>query len=247
MLASLGIIGHGSFGAFLETLVIRLAPEIRLRIYAPEEEVDGLRFFSLEDTCATDAVVLAVPIASFEEVLLRILPLLTPTTVLVDISTVKLHTAGLLKKHAGNHAYLAAHPMFGPESYEKRGKEVTGFRIIVTEHTLPEAAYAALVSFLSSCGFEIVVMTSDAHDQHLADTLFLTHFIGQTIARAGFTRTEIDTVSFGFLMDAVESVKNDTKLFADVFRYNPYCKETIARLEQAEEETRSILEADTLY
>lgn len=90
-------------------------------------------------------------------------------------------------------------------------------------------------------------MTSDAHDQHLADTLFLTHFIGQTIARAGFTRTEIDTVSFGFLMDAVESVKNDTRLFADVFRYNPYCKETITRLEQAEEETRSILEADTLY
>src|SRR3954471_8460155 len=51
----------------------------------------------------------------------------------------------------------------------------------------------------------------------------------------------LDTVSFGFLMDAVESVQNDTELFKDVYTYNPHCKEVIARFEQAEQAVEQLL------
>ena len=79
-------------------------------------------------------------------------------------------------------------------------------------------------------------MNADEHDKHLAETLFLTHYIGQSILKAGFTRTEIDTLSFQFLMDAVESVKDDKKLFADVYQFNPYCREVAERLHAAQVE-----------
>ena len=32
-------------------------------------------------------------------------------------------------------------------------------------------------------------------------------------------------------MDAVDSVRHDTRLFEDVSRYNPYCREVIERFE----------------
>ena len=90
-------------------------------------------------------------------------------------------------------------------------------------------------------GFDVVEMDAEAHDRHLAETLFLTHFVGQTISRAGFNRTEIDTVSFDYLMDAMESVRHDTELFKDVFRYNPFCEEVLKRFEKAEGEVHSLL------
>ena len=48
---SLGIIGHGDFGRFLEMLARRFAPGVAVRVYARKAEPDGARFFSLEETC----------------------------------------------------------------------------------------------------------------------------------------------------------------------------------------------------
>src|SRR4029077_1431406 len=94
---------------------------------------------------------------------------------------------------------------------------------------------------LKKCGFDVIEMTAEEHDKHLAETLFLTHFVGQVVARGGFDRTAIDTVSFGYLMDATESVKHDTALFQDVYTFNPYCEEVLKKFEVAEAEVHSLL------
>ena len=240
-LKSIGIIGYGSFGHLAERLFKRFLPRAEVRIFSSHKNPDGQTFFSLEYVCDSDAVILAVPIHVFELMLKKILPLARPDTVIVDIATVKMHTTNILVRHAKKRRYIATHPMFGPESYEKSGKDVHGFRIVITKHTLPKNDYERTISFLKSIGFDVVETTPKKHDRHLAETLFLTHFIGQTIDRAGFTRTDIDTVSFRFLMDAVESVKNDRALFEDVFRYDPYCETTLTKLERAESGTHAIL------
>lgn len=92
----------------------------------------------------------------------------------------------------------------------------------------------SVLDFLGWAGLKVLELSVDEYDRLVADTLFLTHLIGQTIKRGGFERTAIDTVSFGFLMNAVESVAHDEALFRDVYKYNPYCKDVIARLEKAE-------------
>lgn len=241
---TLGIIGHGSFGALIVTLTARFASTVSVKIYSSRSAPDGVRFFSLEEVAACDAVVLAVPIHAFENILKKVAPLTKPDTILVDVATVKLHTAALLEKDAGGRPYLALHPMFGPYSYEKRGNDVAGFRIVATGYTIPQHAFESLKAFGEELGFNIIEMTSESHDRHLAETLFLTHLVGQVVTEGKFGRTEIDTVSFGFLMDAVESVRNDTELFKDVYRFNPYSKEVLARFEDAADRVKKLLDAD---
>src|SRR6185295_16965138 len=116
-------------------------------------------------------------------------------TIIVDVATVKVHTVSLLKKLAKGRRYVATHPVWGPESYEKRGGDVAGFRIVMTDGTLTVPEYTALTNFLKNLGFDVVEMSAEEHDKHLAETLFLTHFIGQLVTKAGFGRTEIDTIS----------------------------------------------------
>lgn len=239
---SVGIVGYGAFGRLIETLLRRFAPAIEVRIFSSRATPDGKIFFALEETAGCDVLFLAVPIHAFEENIAKVLPHAKPETVLVDVATVKVHTVEVLKRLAGKQPYIAAHPMWGPESYEKRGGDVSGFRIVLADHSLSEGAYAALKDSLRSVGFDVVEMSAAQHDKHLAETLFLTHFIGQIVSDAGFNRTEIDTVSFGFLMDAVESVKHDTALFKDVYRFNPFCGEILGRFKVSEEQIRGLLE-----
>ena len=238
---TIGIVGYGAFGTLVHTLVQKFAPQVTVRVYSSRHEPDGKTFFSLEETSASDALVLAVPIHAFEETLRKVLPLARENTVIVDVATVKMHTVEVLKRLAGTHPYIAAHPMFGPESYEKKKGNVAGFRIVISDSTVSENSKQKLIEFLKNCGFDVVVMYSEQHDKHLAETLFLTHFIGQIVTQGKFNRTEIDTVSFGYLMDAVESVKHDEQLFKDVFRFNPYCKEVLGRFLISEKEIHDML------
>lgn len=238
---TIGIIGYGHFGALLSELAVRFAPQAQVKVYSSRQAPDGKTFFSLEDAAACDIVIPCVPIHAFEEWVGKLLPLMREDAVLVDIATVKVHTVGILKKLAPERRWLATHPMWGPESYKKTGGDVKGFRIIITESTLSKEEKEQVISFLKQCGFDVVEMSSEQHDKHLAETLFLTHFIGQTVARGGFDRTEIDTVSFGYLMDAVEIVRHNTALFKDVYRFNPYCEEILKRFEAAEGEIHKLL------
>lgn len=240
---TVGIVGYGAFGKLVATLVRRFAPTLEVRVYSSKHEPDGKEFFALPDVASSDVLVLTVPIHAFEETLLKVLPLARPETVIVDVCTVKVHTVNLLKKHANGKQWLATHPMWGPESYEKKKGDVKGFRIVIAESTLPQENVQAVSDALKQIGFDVVSIDAETHDKHLAETLFLTHFVGQVIARAGFDRTEIDTVSFGYLMDAVESVKHDEALFRDVFTFNPYCKEVLERFQKGDMEVKGLLEA----
>jgi prephenate dehydrogenase len=239
---SLGIIGYGDFGRFVETLAREHLPGMEIRIHARKEAPDGSRFFSLEGACAADVVVIAVSIRAYEEVLLQVLPLLSPESILVEVNTVKVMPVALLRQHAQGHRYIATHPMFGPYSFLKQGGNLAGLRLVIADHTLSEEQFSGAVVLLEGLGLSVLSMSAEEHDRMLAETLFLTHYLAQSVARAGFVRTDIDTLSFGYLMDAVESVKADTELFKDVYAFNPYCKEIIARFERAEGETRGLLE-----
>ncbi|HVW75678.1 MAG TPA: prephenate dehydrogenase/arogenate dehydrogenase family protein [Rhizomicrobium sp.] len=239
---SLGIIGHGDFGRFLEMLARCFAPGVAVRVHARKATPDGQRFFTLEEACQSDVVIIAVSIRAFAGMLAQVLPLLKPGAILIDVNTVKEHPARLLRESARSVRYVTSHPMFGPYSFEKQGASLKDLRLVITDHTLAADEMADAIAWLKGLGLNVMEMTPQAHDRMLAETLFLTHYVAQAVARGGFVRTDIDTLSFGFLMDAVESVKSDTELFRDVFAFNPYCEEIIRRFEKAETEVHALLE-----
>lgn len=236
MINTVGIVGYGHFGQFLHQLAKRFFPEVTVRVYSRRAEVDEETFFSFATVAASDVVILCGAIHEYEEQLLSVLKHAHPDSILVDVATVKKHTSELFRKHCGaDRRFLSTHPMFGPESYQKHDRNVTGFRLVVTDYVLKNDDYQRLKNTFATLGFLIIEMTADEHDQRLAETLFLTHYVGRSIIEANFSRTEIDTLSFQFLMDAVESVKDDQSLFADVYHYNPYCKAVMERLHEAQD------------
>ncbi len=235
MVTSVGIVGYGHFGTFLHELAGRFFPEVKVKVYSRRAEVNNETFFSLEETSRCDVVILCGAIREYEDQLIAVAKHAPPETIIIDVATVKKHTNELLRTHCRDCRFLSTHPMFGPESYKKHGGAIDGFRIVVTDYVLANDQYQMLKNVFAKLGFLIIEMTADEHDKRLAETLFLTHYVGQSVSRAGFTRTAIDTLSFQFLMDAVESVKDDTALFQDVYRFNPYCKEVAQRLHAAQE------------
>jgi prephenate dehydrogenase len=232
---TVGIVGYGHFGKFLHELAGRFFPEVKVKIFSRRAEIDNQTFFSLEEVSVCDVVILCGAIKEYEEQIKKAITLSLPETIIVDVATVKKHTSELLRQHCEGRRFLSTHPMFGPESYKKYGGNVHGFRIVVTDYVLANDQYQLLKNVFATLGFLIIEMTADEHDKRLAETLFLTHYVGQSILKAGFERTSIDTLSFQFLMDAVESVKDDGELFKDVYQFNPYCKDVAKRLHDAQE------------
>lgn len=235
MVRSVGIVGYGNFGTFVHELAERFFPTLDIRIYSRRAEVDNQTFFSLEDTANADIVILCGAIREYEAQLQAVLEFAPEESIIIDVATVKKYTSELLKKYCGDRRFFSTHPMFGPESYKKHGGNVSGFRIVVTDYVLQNDQYLRLKNVFAELGFVIIEMTADEHDKRLAETLFLTHYVGQSILKAGFKRTSIDTLSFQFLMDAVESVKDDTALFRDVYTFNPYCVEVAKQLHDAQD------------
>jgi prephenate dehydrogenase len=233
--STFGIIGYGQFGAFVAELLARFVPEAPVYIYSQRHAADGQKFYTLTEAAACDVVILCCAISEHERTLLEVLPHLRPDSILVDVATVKKYPTEIFQKYAPDRRWVSCHPMFGPESYKKTNGDVSGYRIVVTDYTLVNDSYFKVKNFFSRLGFIVIEMSPDEHDQLLAETLFLTHYIGQTVSAAGFKRTNIDTVSFNSLMNAVEIVMKDKRLFTDVYRFNPYCKEVAKRFHDAQE------------
>lgn len=237
---NVGIIGFGDFGQFLFKLTKEHFQNLPVKVFSSRKEPDEKDFFSLDEVCKSDVLLVCVPISAFAETVDKILPLLGEKTIVVDIATIKTHTVKILREKKVPH-YLATHPMFGPFSYAKHGDSLKDLRIAVCDSSLTTEEIKIVIKFLKQAELKILKLTPDEHDRLVAETLFLTHLLGQTVKKGGFERTLIDTVSFGFLMDAVESVARDEVLFRDVFKYNPYCKEVLARYQKAEKEVISSL------
>lgn len=232
--SSIGIVGYGQFGQFVHQLAAQYLSAVDVRVYSRRATPGTDSFVDLATVAQADVVILCGAISEFAEQLALVQQYARPDTIIVDVATVKQHTEATLQAAQLEQPYVASHPMFGPASYAKCGHSVTGLRLVITSHTLPPAVFAALEVWLAELGIVVITMTAAEHDRYLAETLFLTHLVAQTMTEAAFVRTEIDTVSFGYLMDAVESVRDDTRLFAEVYKYNTFCRAVSDRFARAE-------------
>lgn len=235
-----GIIGYGQFGSFIHHLLKTYAPHLTVLRYDPlfsSEQSD-----TLHTVCASDIVFLSVPVRVLQETITHIASLVSPTTLVIDVSTVKEKPVERLQHLRHRCLFLATHPMFGPYSYQKKWS-LHWLRLVVCDHNLSDDQYAAICACFRLLQLDTIVMSAQQHDKLLAESLFLTHYLTQTLITAGLVRTEIDTVSFGNLMDVVESVKNDKALFQDVRLYNPYCKKMLERWHAAQHQIENTLAA----
>jgi prephenate dehydrogenase len=230
----IGIIGFGRFGKLTARY---LAEDFDVLVFnrtdkSAEIEKSGAHVASLKSVCRQKIVILCVPISTLEEVLAEIGPLLKKDGLVVDVCSVKVYPArwmqALLPEKV---SILATHPIFGPDS---AADSLRGRKIFLSPIRISEKRYLKIKTYLASKELVLIESTPEDHDEQIAVSLALTHFVGRTLSEFGAAHLDIDSEGYMRLLHILDVVEHDTwQLFNDMHRFNPYAKEKRAAFMQA--------------
>ena len=230
----IGIIGFGRFGKLTARY---LAEDFEVFVFnrtdkSAEIKKTGARSASLKTVCQQKVVILCVPISTFKKVLAEIGPLLKEDAVVVDVCSVKVYPTQWMKASLPDSvSILATHPIFGPDSASDSLKDR---KIFLSPIRIDKKPYQKIKTYLASKKLVLIESTPEDHDEQIAISLALTHYIGRALSEFGAAPLNIDSEGYKRLLHILEVVENDTwQLFYDMHRYNPYAKEKRATFMQA--------------
>lgn len=226
------IVGFGRFG---ETLLRLLLDDFEVTLYDIKDIDPALAggakvAKNVEQVYESDVIFFAVPIENFAVVIAEHSPYFAEKHLLVDVLSVKMHPANVLKSAlaSGKARALLTHPMFGPDS-AKNGFD--GLPIVVDRFNATEKEYAMWKNFFAKKGLQVVEMRAEEHDRLAASSQGLTHFIGRLLEGYPLAPSPIDTLATKKLHEVVDLIKHDSwQLFSNLQLYNPFTKEMRIRL-----------------
>ena len=241
----IGIIGFGRFGKLSAR---HLAGDFEVLVFnrsdkSEEIKAAGARAASLSCVCQQKIIILCVPISVLKGVLREIEPLLNKDAVIVDVCSVKVYPCqwmqALLPESV---SILATHPMFGPDS---AADGLDDQKIFLSPIRMDQKTYQKIKAYLTSKKLTIMESTPEDHDEQIAVSLGLTHFIGRTLSEFGARPLSMDTEGYKRLLHILDVVKHDTwQLFCDMHRYNPYAQQKRAAFMQALQKISNQLQND---
>lgn len=191
---TVGIVGFGSFGKFLAE---KMSAHAKVLVHSPSQAPSSWAA-PIEEVAQADYVILAVPLQYYTEVIDQLRPHLRPSTVVVDVCSVKSSPMRLLRNALPHHALVATHPMFGPESASFR---LDGHTIIMCPEASTPEPYATVKQFAASLNLTVIEMSCDEHDAEIAVVQGLTFFIARTLNTMGIHDQTLHTPSFQRLLD----------------------------------------------
>jgi prephenate dehydrogenase len=170
-----------------------------------------------------DIVIISVPIRSTSEVINSVVPLLSESQLICDLTSLKVFpVTDMLQSRA---EVIGLHPMFGPSV-----RSINKQTIIVTPARCRDETLAKLKSVLLKEGAVLTMTTPENHDRMMAVVQGLTHFVTLSIAetmRQNGVRPE-ETIPFMSPVYQIETglvgrlLSQDPELYADMLRMNPY-------------------------
>ncbi len=240
----IGIIGFGRFGKLTAGY---LAEDFDVFVFnrtdkSTEIKKTGARTASLKTVCQQKFVILCVPISTFKEVLAEIGPLLKKDVVVVDVCSVKVYPTRWMKASLPETvSILATHPIFGPDS---ASDSLKNRKIFLSPVRINKEQYQKIKTYLASKELVLIESTPEDHDEQIAISLALTHYIGRTLSEFGAAPLGIDSEGYKRLLHILEVVEHDTwQLFYDMHQYNPYAKEKRIAFMQAMQKMNERIES----
>ncbi|PID39579.1 MAG: prephenate dehydrogenase [Proteobacteria bacterium] len=225
-MSTIGIIGFGRFGA----LTARYLSEDFSVVVSTRSDKDaaikscGARPVDFKTACSQAVVILCMPISAMRETLKQVAPLLKKDALVIDVCSVKVYPLEWMRELLPERVFiLPTHPMFGPDS---AAESLKGCKIVLCPERIEKARYGKIKSWLEAQGVMVIETTAREHDEKIAVSLSLTHFIGRSLSAFGAQELDIDTEGYKRLMHILGVVSHDTwQLFEDMNTYNPYAKE----------------------
>lgn len=223
---TVGIIGFGSFGAFMAE---KLEPHVRVLVSSRRPEAVPEKWRArLEDVVACEYIILSIPLDSYPAVLRTIAPLLQPETVLVDVCSVKLRPVEIIRNVLPDTKLVATHPLFGPES---AADSLEGHPFVLCRDVSDPDAAHTIAGFAKSLGLIVIDVTADAHDRQMAIVHGLTFFIAQGLVNIGIEDVTLHTPSFKRLLNVADLERHHSPdLFRTIQSGNPYASAIRSRI-----------------
>ena len=220
-----GIIGFGRFGQLLASALLPFGRVIvydnKINFHQTSKKL--LYATSVEDVMQCNFLFLLVPISAFEQCCQLIQPLLSCNTVVVDCCSVKIYPIRIMENILPKkQSRIALHPLFGPDSVKISGG-IAGHQLVVCPTYCEENQYEKLMSIFKAMQLKIMITTAEEHDQQMAMSQGLVHFLGRGLDALKLKPCLFATPGFQSLLKIKQAVMNDkVQLFMDMHRYNPY-------------------------
>lgn len=222
----IGIIGYGRFGRFAAEI---LKPHARVRVYDRHlhGRQRGIHGSSLQEVVQVPILILCVPISKIESICLELSPYLKPGQLVLDTCSVKKQPlAQMLRLLPKTVEVLGTHPLFGPDS-AKAG--IQGHRIALCPGR--GRRLNKVKKFLQQLGLKVIVTSAAIHDQEMARTQALFHFLARGVAALKIAPGQLATPGPAKLFRDFQDVQNDSlQLFQDLESANPYAPPLRRRL-----------------
>lgn len=236
----IGIIGQGAFGRFLLGAIPK---DCKVLVYDKNvvNQDDGSpKTVSLDKVVDVDVLILAVPLASYEDLLPQVNGLIKPDTLVIDICSVKTYPNNLIKKLLKNHKnILMTHPLFGPQSATEG---LSGHTLIVTD-IIGVRAKKVIEYCESVLELQVMEMSVEQHDRTMAQVHVLTFFTARGLGAMNLPPVEFQTPSYNEILDLIALDNTHTEdLFRTIQLGNPYAEEVreqfISSLSRVHEELK---------
>jgi prephenate dehydrogenase len=177
-----------------------------------------------EAVSGAKAIIISVPIDSFQAVVKELAQHTHTGQIVVDITSVKTMPVETMRRYLAGCRILGTHPVFGPGA-----SSIKGHNVVLTPTRDDEILLAAKVqAYLEARGARVSSMTPEKHDEMMAVVLGLAHYIaivaGDTLL--GFDNLKemekISGITFKALLNLVESVLSEAPtLYASIQMYLP--------------------------
>jgi len=224
MTANIAIIGAGNFGQALRRLFQKYEPSLSVTMFDKQADSDQIQ--DVDKLGQYDAVIIAVPIAKFEAVVMEIAPHLHPGALVIDVCSVKKHPADvMLRLLPPDVQIIASHPMFGPQTLGRIDWELKGLNLVIHPLRVEPALYQVILMHLKELELQVVEITPDEHDRIMARSQFYSMLLGIVCDDLGLEPTAIDTPSFAQLVNFMADVKHDRGILRDMIRFAAPCRE----------------------
>lgn len=219
---SIGIIGYGSFGAFLAKHLSTYAPiSVYNRTKNKLRDLPvGVSVGTLDEVASQSVIIVAINISAYDSTLPKIAQFCTKNTLVVDVASVKLEPLRLISKYLPSCNVLATHPLFGPQS---ASDSLNGHTIVICNKIRQQTQLEHFL--IKVLGLRIVHMSADEHDRNIATVQALTFFIAQGLVEMNLADPALLTPSFEKLLKLAELEQQHTpELFETIQKYNPYAE-----------------------
>jgi len=181
-------------------------------------------------TEGSDLIIIATPLSSYENVILKIKDSLKNGSILTDVGSVKENVIGLIEKNVPkNVSWISSHPIAGTE---ESGPEA-GFSelfenrwcILTPSKKTNDKDIKLLETFWKKMGSKVDIMDAKQHDYILSITSHMPHLIAYNIVNTTLKaqdKKESDVVKYsaGGLRDFTRIAASNPIMWKDVFIQN---------------------------